>query len=105
MASHHVLEAARALVGLGMPVLHLYEMQLQVTSATKEVARRFVETSLECALEPYDGKPEPHQWDEARARFDQLRHLTASMLAAVFAINVRRASEAILAEAAPPDIS
>jgi DNA-binding transcriptional MerR regulator len=101
MASRNVLEAARSLVELGMPVLDLYQMQLEVTGATKEIARRFVETSLDCALEPYNGKPEPQHWDDVRARFDHLRDLTASMLAAVFTVNVRRASQQILADAAP----
>jgi hypothetical protein len=98
MVSRHVLEAARALGELGMPVLDLYELQLEVTQATRDIARRFVETSLDCALHPYDGTPGPGQWDEVRARFDHLRRLTASMLLAVFAVNVRQATEEILAE-------
>jgi DNA-binding transcriptional MerR regulator len=101
MASRNILEASRSLVELGMPVLDLYEMQLEVAAATQDIARRFVETSLRCALEPFEQEPEPHQWDDVRARFDQLRQLTASMLLAVFAVNVRRATTEILAGVDP----
>ncbi|HET6818610.1 MAG TPA: MerR family transcriptional regulator [Mycobacteriales bacterium] len=98
MPSRHVLEAARDLTQVGMPVLSLYDMQLAVTTATQDLARRFVETCLDCALEPYDGAPPPDRWDEVRERFDRLQRLTASVLIATFAMNVRRATEALLAE-------
>jgi DNA-binding transcriptional MerR regulator len=98
MPSRHVLEAARDLSRLGMPILDLYDMQLAVTLATEELARRFVDTCLRCALEPYDGAPAPDRWDEVRERFDRLQQLTASVLIATFAMNVRRATEALLAE-------
>jgi DNA-binding transcriptional MerR regulator len=98
MPSRHVLEAARDLSHLGMPILDLYDMQLAVTLATQELARRFVDTCLRCALEPYDGAPAPDRWDEVRERFDRLQQLTASVLIATFAMNVRRATEALLAE-------
>jgi hypothetical protein len=81
-----------------MPILDLYDMQLAVTLATEELARRFVDTCLRCALEPYDGAPAPDRWDEVRERFDRLQQLTASVLIATFAMNVRRATEALLAE-------
>ena len=107
MPSRHVLEAARDLAQLGMPILDLYDMQLDVTTATQELAQRFVDICLRCALEPYDGAPAPDRWDEVRERFDRLQQLTASVLIATFAMNVRRATEALLAErqdpAADPD--
>jgi DNA-binding transcriptional MerR regulator len=98
MPSRHVLEAARDLAKLGMPILDLYDMQLDVTTATQELAQRFVDTCLRCALEPYDGAPAPDRWDEVRERFDSLQQLTASVLIATFAMNVRRATETLLAE-------
>ena len=98
MPSRHVLEAARDLTQLGMPILDLYDMQLDVTKATQDLARRFVDICLKCALDPYDGAPAPDRWDEVRERFDQLQQLTASVLIATFAMNVRRATEALLAD-------
>ncbi len=98
MPSRSVLEAARDLSRLGMPVLEIYDMQLDVTKSTRELARRFVDTCLRCALEPYDGAPAPEKWDEVRERFDRLQQLTASVLIATFAMNVRRETEALLAE-------
>jgi hypothetical protein len=95
-----VLEAARDLAQLGMPVLDLYDMQLEVTIATRDLAKRFVDTCLNCALEPYGGAPDPDRWDDVRERFDRLQQLTASVLIATFAMNVRRATEALLAERA-----
>jgi DNA-binding transcriptional MerR regulator len=100
MPSRHVLEAARDLAQLGMPVLDLYDMQLEVTLATRDLAKRFVDTCLNCALGPYGGAPDPDRWDEVRERFDRLQQLTASVLIATFAMNVRRATEALLAERA-----
>ena len=97
MPSRHVLEAARDLANLGMPILALYDMQLTVTKATQDLARRFVDLCFTCALEPYDGTPSPQQWDEVRERFDRLQRLTASVLIATFAMNARRASESLLA--------
>ena len=98
MGSRNVLEASRRLTELGMPILELFEMQLQVTESTRDLARRFVETSLRCALEPYGANPQPEHWENVRARFDQLSRLTAGMLAAVFTLNVRRATEQYLSE-------
>lgn len=98
MPSRQVLEAARDLAQLGMPILELYDMQLDVTTATQELAQRFVDICLRCALEPYDGAPAPDRWDEVRERFDKLQQLTASVLIATFAMNVRRATEVLLAE-------
>jgi DNA-binding transcriptional MerR regulator len=100
MPSRHVLEAARDLTKLGMPVLEIYDMQLDVTTATQDLARRFVDSCLRCALEPYDGAPAPDRWDEVREQFDRLQQLTASVLIATFAMNVRRATETLLAERA-----
>jgi len=102
MPSRNVLEAARRLTEMGMPVLELYEMQLTVVTATADLARRFVEASLRCALEPYDGELAPERWDEVRTRFDELRRLTASMLAATFTMNVRRATERLIADEGLP---
>lgn len=98
MPSRHVLEAARDLANLGMPVLDLYDMQLAVVIATRDIAKRFLDTCLNCALEPYDGAPAPDRWHEVRERFDRLQQLTASVLIATFAMNVRRATETLLAE-------
>jgi DNA-binding transcriptional MerR regulator len=100
MPSRHVLEAARDLATLGMPVLDLYDMQLEVTLATRDLAKRFLDTCLNCALEPYEGAPGPDRWDEVRERFDRLQQLTASVLIATFAMNVRRETEALLSERA-----
>jgi DNA-binding transcriptional MerR regulator len=103
MPSRHVLEAARDLARLGMPILDVYDMQLALTTATQELAQRFLDTCLSCALEPYDGASAPGRWDEVRERFDRLQQLTASVLIATFAMNVRRATEALLAERADSD--
>jgi DNA-binding transcriptional MerR regulator len=96
MPSRQVLEAARDLAQLGMPILELYDMQLDVTISTQDLARRFVDMCLKCALEPYAGARAPVRWEEVRERFDRLQQLTTSVLIATFAMNVRRATEALL---------
>jgi DNA-binding transcriptional MerR regulator len=97
--SKALLEGARALVDLGVPFEDLFDMQVQVVGDTREIARRFVELCLKCALAPYgsDSAP-PEKWDEARIRFDELYKRMTSVLAGSFAVSVRRATEDLLAE-------
>lgn len=100
--SRQLLEGARALVEMGMPFDEIFEMQLAVTRVTRDAARDFVEMCLRCALEPFGDEPVPaERWVEVRERFEQLRRQMASVLAATFTLNVRRATEAILSEQLP----
>jgi DNA-binding transcriptional MerR regulator len=97
--SESLLRAARELIDQGVPFQELFDMQVEVAGETRDIARRFVELCLRCALEPYgaDDVP-PHQWDDVRARFEDLYRRMTGVLGASFAVSVRRAAEALLAE-------
>jgi DNA-binding transcriptional MerR regulator len=97
--SESLLRAARELVDRGVPFHELFDMQVEVAGETRDIARRFVELCLRCALEPYgaDDVP-PHQWDDVQARFEDLYQRMTSVLGASFAVSVRRAAEALLAD-------
>jgi DNA-binding transcriptional MerR regulator len=98
--SRALLDGARKLLDLGVPFNELFDMQIEVVRDTRDIARRFVELCLECALAPFgeDSLPPPEKWDEARAGFEQLYQRMTSVLAGSFAISVRRATEDLLAE-------
>jgi DNA-binding transcriptional MerR regulator len=97
--SASLLRAARELVDHGMPFEDMFDMQVEVAGETRDIARRFVELCLRCALAPYgEGDVPPQQWDEVQARFEDLYHRMTSVLGASFAVSVRRAAEALLSE-------
>ena len=93
--SRQLLEAAAALMRDGMSILDIYEMQLQIMSATRDVARRFVEACLRASAGPGD----LNDTDSAavQRRFEALRDQFTLVLVSTFAANVRRASEEVLA--------
>jgi DNA-binding transcriptional MerR regulator len=95
--SRRLLDATSALVRDGMSILDVYEMQVQIATATREVARRFVEACLRAAGGLGDEALLPEHEDEVRRRFEHLRDQFTMVLAATFAVNVRRASEAVAA--------
>lgn len=99
--SRALLEGARKLLDLGVPFQQMFDMQIEVVRDTRDIARRFVELCLDCALGPYgaDAVP-PDKWDDARARFEQLYHRMTSVLAGSFAVSVQRAAEDLLAQRA-----
>lgn len=97
--SQTLLRAARALLDTGMPFDEMFDMMIEVVRDTGDMARRFVELCLECALAPYgDNPPPPDKWHDARDRFEQLYQRMTSVLAGSFAVSVRRAAEDLLAE-------
>lgn len=97
--SRALLDAARKLIGLGVPFEDMFDMQVEVVRDTRDIARRFVELCLECALAPYGAESVPQEkWDEARMRFNELYQRMTSVLAGSFAVSVRRATEDLLAE-------
>src|SRR4051794_19102404 len=94
-----LLRAARELVDQGVPFQEMFDMQVEVAGETRDIARRFVELCLRCALAPYSpGEVPPQQWDDVQSRFEELYHRMTSVLGASFAVSVRRAAEALLAE-------
>lgn len=97
--SRQLLLGARALLDLGVPFDEMFDMQVELASVTREVARRFVEMCYECAIQPFGDRPVPRErWIDVHERFDRLRGLMASVLAATFTVTVRRATEAMLSE-------
>jgi DNA-binding transcriptional MerR regulator len=98
--SASLLQAARELVDQGVPFQDLFDMQVEVAGETRDIARRFVELCLHCALAPYGGVGEvaPQQWDDVQVRFEDLYQRMTSVLGASFAVSVRRAAEALLAD-------
>lgn len=98
--SRQLLNATLALVAEGMSIVDVYAMQLDIARSTRDLAHRFVEACLSCAWpagpERSDAPPE-----EVRSRFDELRREFTVVLAATFAVNVRRATEAVLAGREP----
>jgi len=97
--SASLLRAARELVDHGMPFEEMFDMQVEVAGETRDIARRFVELCLRCALAPYGaGGVPPQQWDDVQARFENLYQRMTSVLGASFAVSVRRAAEALLSE-------
>ena len=94
--SRQLLNATVALVEQGLSIVDVYAMQLEITQATRDVASRFVEACLRCALPPDDVvSQEVHE--QARLRFEELRNQFTVVLAATFAVNVRRATEILVA--------
>jgi len=97
--SASLLRAARELVEHGMPFHEVFDMQVEVAGETRDIARRFVELCLRCALAPYAaGDVPPHQWDDVQARFENLYQRMTSVLGASFVVSVRRAAEALLSD-------
>jgi DNA-binding transcriptional MerR regulator len=97
--SRALLDGARKLMDLGVPFPELFDMQIEVVRDTRDIARRFVELCLDCALAPYgDDVAPPEKWDEARAHFEQLYQRMTSVLAGSFAVSVRRAAEDLLTQ-------
>lgn len=95
--SRRLIEGARTLLDMGVPLDAVFELQVEISSKTQDIAHRFVETCLRCALEPFGGDEVPvERWDDVRERFELLRRQMASVLAATFSVNVRRATEAIV---------
>ena len=95
--SQALLEGARALLDLGLPFQDMFDLQIEVVRATQEIAGRFVELCLQCALAPYGDDPIPaEKWNEARGRFEELYQRMTSVLAGSFAESVRRAAEDLL---------
>jgi DNA-binding transcriptional MerR regulator len=94
-----LLRAARELIDHGVPFQELFDMQVEVAGETREIAGRFVDLCLRCALAPFGpGEVPPHRWDEVQARFEDLYHRMTSVLGASFAVSVRRAAEALLSD-------
>ena len=95
-----MLQAARKLVEHGVPFQEMFDMQVEVAGETRDIARRFVDLCLRCALAPYGGVGEvaPQQWEDVQARFEDLYRRMTSVLGASFAVSVRRAAEALLSE-------
>jgi DNA-binding transcriptional MerR regulator len=93
--SRQLLNATLALVDTGMPILDIYGLQVEITRATREVARRFVETCLRCAW-PADDDVAVASTAAVQARFEELRDQFTVVLAATFAVNIRRATEELL---------
>lgn len=93
--SRQLLNATRALADSGLPILDIYGLQVEITRATREVARRFVESCLRCALPADDELPSSSTAD-VQSRFEELRSQFTVVLAATFAVNIRRATEELL---------
>lgn len=93
--SRQLLNATVALVEQGLSIVDVYAMQLAITQATGDVASRFVEACLRCAL-PGDDEVSPEVHERARLRFEELRNQFTVVLAATFAVNVRRATEVLI---------
>jgi DNA-binding transcriptional MerR regulator len=97
--SRHLLNATSALVESGMSILDIYGLQVAITRATRDVAQRFVDTCLRSAM-PQGDLPAAST-AEVQARFEELRSQFTVVLAATFAVNVRRATEELLELAQP----
>jgi DNA-binding transcriptional MerR regulator len=94
-----LLHVARGLIDVGVPFDVLFDMMIEVVGETGDIARRFVELCLQCAMAPYGDDPVPaDKWDDVRDRFEELYQRMTSVLAGSFAISVRRATEDLLAE-------
>ena len=93
--SRQLLNATVALINQGLSIIDVYAMQLEITQATREVAGKFVEACLRCALPP-EGEVSPEVHEQARQRFEELRNQFTVVLAATFAVNVRRATEILV---------
>lgn len=93
--SRHLLDATVALVERGMPILDIYALQVAITRATRDVARRFVETCIRCAWPAGEPLP-PASAGDVQTRFEELRSQFTVVLAATFAVNIRRATEELL---------
>ena len=93
--SRQLLNATVALVEQGLSIVEVYAMQLAITQATRDVASRFVEACLRCALPP-EGELSPEVHERAKRRFEELRNQFTVVLAATFAVNVRRATEILV---------
>ena len=93
--SRQLLDATVALVGQGLSIIDVYAMQLEITQATRDVAARFVEACLRCALPP-EGEESAEVHERAKRRFEELRNQFTVVLAATFAVNVRRATETLI---------
>ena len=93
--SRQLLNATVALVEQGLSIVDVYAMQLAIAQATRDVASRFVEACLRCALPP-EGELSPAVHQQATKRFEQLRNHFTVVLAATFAVNVRRATETLI---------
>ena len=93
--SRQLLNATVALVDQGLSIVDVYAMQLEITQATRDVAGRFVEACLRCALPP-DDEVSAEAHESARMRFEELRNQFTVVLAATFAVNVRRATEILI---------
>src|SRR3954451_9395805 len=98
--SASLLQAARKLVDHGVPFQEMFDLQVEVAGETRDIARRFVDLCLRCALAPYGfvGEVAPQQWEDVQARFEDLYRRMTSVLGASFAVSVRRAAEALLSE-------
>jgi DNA-binding transcriptional MerR regulator len=93
--SRQLLDATLALVQQGLSIVDVYPVQLEITQATREVARRFVEACLTCAFPP-EGELSVEAHEQARLRFEELRNQFTVVLAATFAVNVRRVTEMLV---------
>jgi DNA-binding transcriptional MerR regulator len=93
--SRQLLNATLALVEQGLSIVDVFPMQVEITQATREVAGRFVEACLNCAMPP-EGEDSPEAHERARLRFEELRNQFTVVLAATFAVNVRRATETLI---------
>lgn len=96
--SRQLIDAAQQLVGQGMSILDVYDMQVEMSRVTRNIAQRFVEACLRCALEPFGNDVPAERGDEVRERFERLRTFTTVVLAATFSVNVRRATESVVAQ-------
>jgi DNA-binding transcriptional MerR regulator len=93
--SRQLLNATLALAEQGLSIVDVYPLQVEITEATRDVALRFVEACLNCALPP-EGEVSADAHERARLRFEELRNQFTVVLAATFAVNVRRATETLV---------
>jgi DNA-binding transcriptional MerR regulator len=98
--SKQLLDATAALVERGMPILDIYALQVAITRATRDVAGRFVDACLRCAWPAGEDLPAASA-SHVQVRFEELRSQFTVVLAATFAVNVRRATEELLELAKP----
>lgn len=97
VASGELLQATAALVAKGLSIVDVYGMQLEISRATQDVAKRFVAACIRASGELDPDALSPATRDEVRQRFEELRDQFTLVLATTFAVNVRLASEDALA--------
>lgn len=96
-----LLRAAREVMDLGVPFREMFDLQVAIAESSKPIASHFVSLCLEQALSPFPGEVPPERWPEVTERFEDLYRLLASVLAASFAVSVRRAAANLLHEREP----